>query len=625
MKKMMFILILAVAIFFGCDKKKDFNRSMDNTARDKDYWASVPIEDPAVPYEAAHGISLVGPLKYQADFQHFDYVNPGAPKGGELVLANIGKFDSFNPFILKGTGAPGSTLIFETLLDPSMDESSSSYGLLAEKLQVAKDNASVRFFLRKQARFHDGTVLKPEDVVFSFNQLVQNGHPFYASYYAEVEKAEVAEDNSVVFSFSNPENKELPSILGQMYVFPQAFWKNREFASPLSEVPLGSGPYTVESFEMGKYVLYKRNENYWAADLPIGRGRYNYDKIRYITYLDNTVAFQEFKSGGYDFRLENTASRWASEYTGTLFDEGRIIKQELPDRNPQGFQGFVFNLRKPIFADIEVRKAIGLVFDFEWTNKVIFHNAYIRTKSYFENSVFASHFFGLPSEQELKYLNPLKDQLPPDLFSKVWQPPLTDGSGRNRSQIRRASEILDKAGWLLKEGVRVHQKSGEKLQFEIILVSPAFERVVAPFQKNLEKLGVAVKYRTIDPAQYQKKINEFDFDMIVGSIGQSNSPGNEQRNFWGSEAADIQGSRNWAGIKNPAVDFLIDKIVKAQSREELVYATRALDRVLLWNFYMIPHWYIDKFRVAYKSKIKHPKVLPGYNIGVIDHWWIEEE
>jgi len=569
----------------------------------------------------AHGIAMYGDLKYGPDFTHFDYADPNAIKGGEVRLHAIGTFDSLNPFILKGVPAAMiGSLVFETLTENALDEPFSEYGLIAESIETPADRSWVTFNLRPEARWHDGTPITADDVAFSFNILRKKGHPFYRAYYKSVARVEKLGPRRVRFVFAGGVNRELPLIMGQLPVLPKAYFENRDFAKTTLEPPLGSGPYRVESVEPGRSITYARIKDYWAANLPVRRGRFNPDRIRIDYYRDPTVAMEAFKAHEYDFRLENTAKVWATAYVGPPFDAGLIVKEEIPNSIPTGMQGFFFNTRRAKFADRRVREALGYAFDFEWTNKNLFNGAYTRTRSFFSNSELASS--GLPGPDELKLLEPFRDQLPPEVFTKEYRPPRTDGTGNARRNLRKALKLLRAAGWTFRDGRLVDGKTGAPFEIEFLIVSPAFERVIAPFVKNLEKLGVSARIRLVDTAQYQKRLEQFDFDIIVATIGESLSPGNEQRNFWSSAAADTPGSRNYAGIRSPVVDALIDKIISADSRKALIAATRALDRVLLWGHYVIPQWHIRYFRVAYWNKFSRPKITPKYGLG-FDTWWVD--
>lgn len=569
-----------------------------------------------------HAISLHDAPKYGAEFSHFEYADPNAPKGGNVRLAEIGTFDSLNPFILKGVAATGVSRLFDTLTYHSDDEPFSEYGLLAEDIEIAPDRSSVTFTLRPEARFHDGTPVTADDVVFTFESLKNRGHPFYRAYYASIDRAEDLGDRKVRFSFADGENRELPLIIGQMPVLSRAYYQDRDFERTSMEAPLGSGPYHVESVEPGRSITYRRNPDYWGSHLPVNRGRNNFDHIRYDYYRDSTVALEAFKAGEYDFRAENVSKNWATGYDGPALRNGTIRKEEIRNQQPTGMQGFVFNTRRPLFADPRVREALGYAFDFEWTNRNLFYNAYDRTRSYFSNSDLASR--GRPGSDEVALLEPYRDQIPQEVFTEAYEPPVTDGSGNVRGNLRQATRLLSEAGWEVRNGVLVNRETGQPFSFELLLVSPSFERVALAFKRNLRRLGIDMKVRTVDSAQYEKRLEDFDFDMVVAVWGQSLSPGNEQRDFWSSAKADVKGSRNLAGIRDPVVDALVERLIAAPDRDTLITTTRALDRVLLWGHYVIPHWHIRHYRIAYWDKFDRPAVTPLYALG-FDTWWIESD
>lgn len=576
--------------------------------------------------EPRHGIAMFSVLKYGPDFEQFDYVNAQAPKGGTLTLEAGGAFDNFNPYILRGTPAAGlslleSNLIFESLLERSEDEPFAKYGRLAKTVEVPENRSWIAFNLDPNARFHDGMPVTAEDVVWSFNTLVEKGSPLYASYWGDVQEVRATDERRVLFIFKTNENKELPLILGQLPVLPKHFWDGRDFAEPLTEPPVGSGPYKIESFEFGRRIAYERVEDYWGADIPVNRGRYNIDRIVYEVFRDREVATEAFKAGAFDFRAENSAKRWATAYEFPALEAGMVVKEEIPNNASGGLQGFVFNLRKPIFQDRVVREALGYAFDFEWTNQTLMYGAYSRTNSFFTNTGLASS--GLPGPEELALLEPLRDQLPPEVFTEPYSAPVSDGSGSDRRNLRTALKLLRDAGWSLQDGVMT--KGDLKLEFEILMSQASSERLVLPFIDNLEKIGVRATPRLIDPVQYQNRLRDFDFDMTTAGFGQSTSPGNEQWEYWGSPLADRPGSRNIMGIKNPAIDALIRHIVAAGSREELAVATRALDRALLWNHYVIPQFHSDNFRLVYWNKFEHPAVSPAFGLGFASTWWVNAD
>ncbi len=566
-----------------------------------------------------HGVAMHGDLKYGPGFTHFDYVNPDAPKGGEVRLQANGSFDSLNPFILKGQPAVGIGRLFETLMTGSQDEAFSQYGLLAETVEIPEDRSWVAFILRPEARWHDGAPVTVEDVIFSLETIKTKGHPFYRAYYGDVVAAEKVGERKVKFTFADGVNRELPLIIGELPIISKAYYTANDFEKTSLEPPLGSGPYRIESVDPGRSITYARVADYWGADIPARRGQDNFDILRYDYYRDPTVAMEAFKAHEYDFRRENASKVWATAYQGPAFDDGLVVKEEIGHSMPTGMQGFVFNTRRAKFADRRLRQALGYAFDFEWTNKNLFNGAYTRTTSYFSNSELASS--GLPEGAELALLEPFRDQLPPEVFSEVFAPPETDGSGSARRNLRTAFKLLGEAGWTV-EDTRLVGSGGEPLEIEFLIVSPLFERVIAPFVKNLEKLGVTTKIRLVDSSQYQQRLDQFDFDVIVLSVGQSLSPGNEQNNYWTTTAADTPGSRNLAGIKDPVVDALVETLIAAADRDSLIAAARALDRVLLWGHHVVPHWHIRYFRVAYWNKFARPAITPKYSLG-FDSWWID--
>lgn len=566
-----------------------------------------------------HALSLLEAPKYGPEFKALDYVDVNAPKGGEIRLASTGGFDSFNPFIIKGEAAPGVGLLYESLMTSPNDDISSEYGLIAESVEVPDDLSWVAFNLRSQARWHDGKPITADDVVFSFATLKEKGEPLYRFYYANVAKVEKLAERKVKFSFSGPRNRELPQIMGQLPILPQHYWQGRDFEKTSLDPPLGSGAYRVKDFETNRSVTYERVKDWWAKDLPINRGRYNFDRIRYDVYRDATVTLEAFKAGRYDYRPENSAKNWATGYDFPALRDGLVVKQEVPHARPTGMQAFVFNTRRAKFADPRVRQALGYAFDFEWSNKNLFFGQYHRTRSFFSNSELEAK--GLPSPDELKLLEPLRDRLPPEVFTREYQPPKTDGSGNIRDNLRAGLQLLRAAGWSVKDNRLVGPK-GEAMEIEFLLSQPDFERVVQPLIRNLERFGVRARIRTVDSAQYQNRVRSFDFDIIISVWGQSESPGNEQREFWSTAAADRPGSRNTAGIKNPAIDALVDAVIAAPDRQSLVTATRTLDRALQWNHYVIPNWHLTFDRIAYWNRFGRSAVNPKYSVDLFA-WWFD--
>src|SRR5262245_20453793 len=571
------------------------------------------------PTRPAHGLSMYGDLKYGPGFTHFDYVNPRAPKGGRVTLAAIGTFDTLNPFILKGVAAAGIGNVFATLTVQSYDEPFSEYGLVAETIETPPDRSWVAYTLRPEARFHDGSPITADDVIWTFETLRAKGHPFFRSYYRQVASVEKTGPRRVLFTFKQGENRELPLIVGQMPVLSKTYWASHDFTKTTLEPPLGSGPYRVESFEPGRSITYPRVENFWGARLPVNVGRFNFDLIRYDYYRDGTVALEAFKAGAYDFRQENVAKQWATGYDIPAVKDGRIKKEQIPNEVPTGMQGFVYNPRRPLFRDPRVRQALAYAFDFEWTNAHLFYGAYTRTRSYFSNSELASR--GLPGPDELAVLAPFRGRVPEDVFTKEYQPPSTVPGGL-RPNLVEALRLLKDAGWVVRDMRLVNAETGRQMEFEVLIDEPTWERITLPFVKNLERLGIAARVRTVDSAQYQYRMKHFDFDMTVAVFAQSLSPGNEQADFWSSGEADTPGSLNLAGVRDPVVDALVAALIAAPDRPALVARTRALDRVLLWGYYLIPHWHITAYRVAYWNRFGRPPVSPKYDLG-FDAWWIQ--
>ncbi len=570
--------------------------------------------------EITTAIALHGKPALASNFSAFNYANPQAPKGGELRLASVGGFDSTNPFINKGNPIDGTDYLYDTLTVAALDEPFTRYGLLAEKIERDPADASwIIYYINPTARFSDGHALTAEDVAFTFNIIKKDGAPGLKNYYSDIEKIEALDKQKVKFTFKSKTNRELGLIVGEQPILPKHYWEKRDFTSTNLDIPLGSGPYIISKIDAGRGITYQRNPNYWGANLPVNKGRYNFNTIAYVNYRDTTVALEGFKAGQYDFNLENKAKNWATEYNFPAVKQGLVKKIEQANQNPSGMQGFLYNIRRPLFQDTRVRQALAYAFDFEWSNRTLFFNAYTRTTSYFANSELAATT--LPSAQEISLLEPYRKQLPATVFNSIYAPPKTDGTGNNRANLMIAQKLLTDAGWTIKNGKLVNNKN-EPFNFEILLAQPELERIVQPFKQNLARLGINATIRIIDIPQYINRERSFDFDMIVGNFAQSLSPGNEQRSFFGSKAADINGSHNYVGIKNPVVDALVDKIVAAPSREDLVTATRALDRVLLANYYVIPHYHTRNYRIAYWDYLESPTVKPKYGIG-LDYWWAD--
>lgn len=569
-------------------------------------------------------ISLGEKARYP-NLKYFDYVNPKAPKGGVIKNYSLGTFDSLNPFLIKGNPADGLELVYDTLLAQSLDEDYAEYALIADDIKVAKDNSYVIFHIDKRAKFSDGVSVSAEDVKFSFDILREKGSPVFRQYYEDIKDAEVLDKQNIKFTFKTTKNRELPLILGQLQILPKHYYEKNTFGKNPLLIPLGSGPYKVKSYKVGKEIVYERDKNYWAKNLPTRIGQFNFDTSIYEYYKDDTVALRAFLSGEYDWRVETSAKVWARGYVGKAISSGDIKKISIPHYLPSGMQGFFFNTRRSIFSDIRVREALFYAFDFEWSNKNLFFSQYKRTKSYFNNSVFAS--CGIPKGEELKILQPYKKQLEksaPNIFDTPYVIPRTDGRvvvGENkRENLKYAQKLLQEAGWVVKNNQLINIKTGKPFVFTLLLDNPAFERLALSYTQDLKILGIVMKIQRVDLSQYINRLRDFDYDMIVAVIGQSLFPGNEQRYFWGSQSAMMKGSRNYAGIKDPVVDSLIDELIKAKNRHDQIAITRALDRVLLWGFYVIPHYYLPNFRIAYWKKIGIPSINPKYGFSQY-LWW----
>lgn len=577
---------------------------------------SAVAEEPAW----SHGLAMHGDLKYAPDFKHFDYVNPNAPKGGDIRLGAIGTFDSLNSFIVKGTGAAGTNFIYNSLMTNAADEAFTEYGVLAEAVRTPEDRSWVEFRLRENARWHDGKPVTPDDVIWTFDTLLKEGRPFYRFYYGNVISAVKTGERSVRFNFKPGENRELPLIMGQLTVLPKHYWEGREFNKTTLEPPLGSGPYKISKVDAGRSITLTRVKDYWGADIPTEKGMNNFDTVHFDYYRDTTVALEAFKAGRFDYRSENASKLWATAYESPQVESGKIKKEEIAHNRSTGMQGFVFNTRRDMFKDKNVRKALAYAFDFEWSNKALFYGQYARTRSFFENSELAAT--GLPSAEELKILEPLRGRIPEEVFTTEYNPPSTEGKSGLRKNLRAASKLLSDAGWVIKGKQRVNAETGKPFEFEVLLVSPLFERIVLPFAQNLEKLGITARVRTVDTSQYRRRLDTYDYDVIVGGAGQSLSPGNEQRAYWGSEAADQEGGRNTIGIKDKAIDELVETLIAAPDRKSLITATRALDRVLQWGHYVIPQWHIPYDRVAYWNIFERPEITPDSGNQLMT-WWVD--
>ena len=572
-----------------------------------------------------HGLSAFGDLKYPADFPHFGWVNPDAPKGGRIATIGTGAlttFDSFNSFILKGDAAQGLELLFDSLMTRATDEPDAVYGLIARSAELAADGKSVTFRLRPEAKFADGSPLTADDVVFTFTTLKEKGHPNYRVLLRDVVEAQAPDPATVRYVFTGTQIRDLPLTVAGLPVLSKAYYASRDFEQTTLEPPLGSGPYRLGDFKQGTFVSYRRRPDYWAKDLPVTRGRFNFDEVRYEYYRDRTAALESFKAGAYDLREEFTSRDWATGYDVPAVRQGRIVLLTLPDENPSGAQGFFLNTRRPKLADARVRRALDYAFDFEWTNKNIFYGLYKRTESFFENSEMKAS--GKPSAAELALLEPFRAQLPAEAFESPYTAPVSDGSGQDRKLLREAARLLSEAGYEVKGGKRVDAR-GEALSLEFLITDPVSERILLPYVKNLEALGISASVRRIDPAQYERRVKSFDFDVVTTRYVLRLTPGTEMRNFWSSEAAKTEGSFNLAGISQPAVDALIAKAVEAKSREELLTATRALDRVLRAGHYWVPQWYKAAHNIAHWDKFQRPAIKPRYDRGIIDSWWYDAD
>jgi microcin C transport system substrate-binding protein len=584
---------------------------------------------PADAQDWRHSVSLLGKPKYPADFNRFAYVNPNAPKGGLLRLSQDGTFDSLNFVIPRGTPAAGITLIYDTLMVPSMDEVATEYGLLAEAVKYPADFSSVTYRLRREAKWHDGAPVTPEDVIWTFEQL-KKLNPTQAFYYRHVTKLEITGEREITFTFDSPGNRELPQIVGQINVLPKHWWtgkdasgKQRDITAGTLERPLGNAAYRIKDIVPGRTISYERVPDYWGSNLAVNIGRNNFAEIRYEYYRDETVELEAFKADQYDFRVENSAKNWATAYDFPAKRENKVILETFAERARGVMQAFIFNLRRDKFKDARLRLALAYALDFEEMNKTLFFGQYKRINSYFSGTELASS--GLAAGKELEILETVRNQVPAEVFTKVYQVPMTGSGEARRTNLREALRLLKEAGYEIRDGKLVNGKTNEPFKFDILLNSPAMERVVLFYKPALERLGIEVTSRVVDSSQYINRIRSRDYDVIVSGWGQSLSPGNEQRDYFGSEAADREASRNYGGIKNPAVDALIERVIFAKDRDELIAATRALDRVLLWNEYVVPMWTIDYARTARWDRFGKPEKLPAYSYGFPEIWWYDKE
>ena len=560
---------------------------------------------------------------YQDGFQHWPYANPDAPKGGEIVLSAFGSYDSFNTMILKGDWPPSIGVTSEALMAPSDDELASAYGLLAETVEFPADKSWIIFNLRREARYHDGVAVTAADFEFSFNAIREHGRPFLRSFFDDVEGVEVLDDHRIKFTMKTRNNmKPLMNVATGISPRPVHYWKTRDISKTTLEPPLGSGPYKVASLDAGRSITYERVTDYWGKDLPINRGMDNIDRIRFEYYRDDGVMFEAFKAGAIDFRAEYSSKLWATGYkNAAAVKKGEIVQRNVPDETPQGIQGGFFNLRRVPFGDIRVRQAYHLLFDFEAIQRTVLYGQYRRTASFFPNSDFGAA--GAPTPEELALLEPYRDQLPGALLDQAFEPSRTDGSGRNRKQLRAALDLFKQAGWVSQGGKLT--RDGKQMKTEFLLRSPSQERVIAPFVQNLKRAGVDATIRIVDTAQYEVRVDDFDFDIIVVRLNFFPPPGPELRSYYGSAAADVRGSANLTGLKNPVADELIEKIVHATDLESLKVASRSLDRVLLWNHYVIPFYFSNSHRIAHWNKFGYPKTRAKYSVGFPTSWWIDEQ
>lgn len=592
--------------------------------------ATAPLLSAQAAPTPTHGFSIFGELKYPADFEHFEYVNPDAPKGG--TLSHIGpnvqfnqsflSFDTLNSYILKGDAAQGMELTFDTLLARAYDEPDAAYGLIARTISLSEDRKILRFGLRPEARFHDGSKLTAEDVAFTLTLLQTEGHPLIAGVLREVVAVTAPDLTTVVVEFSGDQAHNLPLFIGSLPIFSKAYYTAHDFTRGSLEAPLGSGPYHVAKLKAGTFITYERVPDYWAKDLPVNVGRWNFDAIRYEFFRDRTTQFEAFKKGAYLLREEFTSKVWATEYNFPAVEDGRVVKLTLPDDSPSGAQGWFINTRRAKFQDPRVREALTYAFDFEWTNKNQFHNLYKRTHSFFENSDLKAT--GLPDAGELALLEPYRDQLPDAVFGEAVTPPVSDGSNRDRTMRRKATRLLADAGWHVQEGV-LKNDAGDTLQIEFLTDAPTFERIIAPYVANLKKLGIDAKLRIVDSAQYQERMKSFDFDLTTMRYSFSATPGAEVEGYMHSRTATEDGSRNLSGIASPAVDGLLKTMTKAGSRAELRTAARALDRVLRAGHYWVPQWYKASHGIAFWDIYERPAVKPRYWRGIIDTWWVNPD
>nr|WP_302143105.1 extracellular solute-binding protein [Halomonas alkalicola] len=567
-----------------------------------------------------HGLALYDEPALPADFPHFPHVNPEAPRGGTLTQAAVGgSFDSTNPFIIRGTPAAGLFEIYDTLVEGNPDEPFSVYGLLAEGMRLDPERNWIEFDLRPEARFHDGEPVTADDVVYSFELLTEQGNPFYGAYYADVESVTALDERTVRFHFAEVHSRELPLIVGQLPVLPKHYWEARDFTAPSLAAHPGSGPYRIAEVDPGRRIVYQRDPDYWGRDLAVKRGRHNIDRLVYDYYRDRDIAWEAFKAGVLDYRIDARAATWAIGYDFPAYRDGLVRRLAVPDGQPARMQAFVFNLRRDKFDDPRVREALSLTFDFPWLNANLFYDAYRRTESYFQNSEMAAE--GLPEGEELALLEPWRDQLPERLFQ---EPVPHEHPLDLRERLRLALDLLREAGYEVEGNRLVHGETGQPLSVEVLLFDTGMERVTQPMLRNMARLGIQGSIRIVDINQYLNRLRSFDFDITVGQFPQSNNPGNEQRDFWTSAAAETPQSRNLMGLADPVVDDLVERLIRADSREALNVTARALDRVLLWRFPMIPHYHSGETRIAIWDKFGWPEPFPAYGMDLAA-WWVNAE
>ncbi|MDR2632754.1 MAG: extracellular solute-binding protein [Treponema sp.] len=563
------------------------------------------------------GVSLRGSPAYRPGFTHFDYVNPQAPKGGSLTRHAIGTYDNFHRYALRGSCAEGWEYFYDSLMSGSDDEQDALYPLIAESLEYASDYSFIIFSIDPRARDQEGQPITAEDVAFSFNTFYEKGVPQFRTYYNGI-RVQVLSGNRVRFDLPEPGDKERMLALGGTTVFPKRFWEQHNFSEPLTVPPLGTGPYRVKDYKMGQYVILERVKDYWAADLPVNKGQYNFDTIRYDYYRDDTIALEAFKSGEYDIRSESDIEKWNTQYTGPAFSSGRIIKEEIPHQIPLPMSAFNLNVERPVFQDRRVRRALNYFLDFEWINKSLFYNQYTRTRSYFQNTEYAAT--GLPSDAELAVLEPIRAQIPPEVFTEEYQPPVTDGSGYIRPQMREAMALFNEAGWELRRGKLVHRASGEAMRFELLIYSPSSEKIAIPLQRNLARFGIDMHIRMVDVSQFVNRLRSRDYDMLDRGYSANAYPSANLVFSWHSDYIDS--TYNLAGVRDPALNYLVEGIIAHQEDEEALLAWgKALDRVLTWNHYVIPQWHTSQFRVAYTQQLQKPPIRPRYVLG-LNTWWI---